>query len=846
MCKLPNNYKGTLIAQFDGGKEYGKDEFFCTEGTHVVDSPLGKYLETSNKPMSRFGYRFQLKNANKPHMLIISYPDDKNRHMMVNDCFSYDLSTGVFCGGEYEITNTVKEIYDIFWPRTTDMTVVFNTWGKDEPSAILGFAVYELEEFPLQNMKERSYPTRKFGVQYEDPCGSLGDLGAITIEEWSDRFVEYAKHTGQNILTYPINWYCGPIFDSKTQPGSLNYWMSLPNRQQYSVYSSKPEDWISPLLDKCEEAGIAFVGGMTLLRLGNLLKNMNVDLNSIIEGKDTYNNMRCDNGVQASTNDWTPIYNPLNFEKMIAEGRKVESTENFEFIYGEKKDGFGGAPMMNPIHPEVQRQLIEYFEEISEKYGKKSAFKGVQVNIWHATILWYSSLSIGYDDYTVNLFSKETGIKIPCEKNDPERFKKRYEFLSRRNRKLWISWRCGKIHQLILKLRDALRKHNPSLTLYLCMWNEPVKLGMFGKFNEEQQYLMFDESVQYPAFLNEYDFLCEGGIDLELYKNDEGISMSMEQNQHRDRGWTTQGSELPEEHRHFFHDLAYLDKSWSENIKEMKVCGAYVMDSWEEAWGINKKMPFNEHKPLIDEVLKNFKFENITFYENTCTPVEHDDFWFDSQRQITSCFPTGRNYLEPFAHAVAELDPMYMVRGGLYLDKAHAAETMEYSSVFTKLPAVKFKTVKGIQDPVVVRELNMEGDYFLYAVNREPYSVVVKVVLKSDGDFINLSSLDVKKIRNQELEFVMPAFSIAGFTVNCANKVVSYTAVIPQAEEQKMEELYEKQMEIFKKLEESGFSIAGAEIIKKKLEIAYKNKEISKTRHLLKSYVCTKARKLFE
>ncbi len=846
MYNLPKGYKGTLIADFDCTKKYDSNTFFATEGTHITDSPMGKYLETSNDAMSRFGYRFSLKHANKPHMMVISYPDDKNRHMMINDCFSYDMSTGVFCGGEYEITNTAKEIYNIFWPRTTDMTVTFTTWGKNEPSAVFGFTVYELEELSLQNMKEISYPTRKFGVQYEDPCGSISDLGAITIEEWGDKFIEYAKHTGQNMLVYPINWYCGPNFNSKTQPGSLYYWMSLPNRQQYSIASSKPDDWISPLLDKCEEAGVDFIGGMTLLRLGNLLKNMNIDLNSIVEGKDTYNNMRCDNGVQASTNDWTPIYNPLNYEKMIAEGRKVESIENFEFIYGEKKDNFGGAPIFNPIHPEVQRQLVEYFEEISEKYGNKKAFKGVQVNIWHATILWYSSLMIGYDDYTVNLFTKETGIKVSCKKNDPDRFKKRYEFLNRRNRQLWISWRCKKIHELILKLRDALRKYNPSLKLYLCMWNEPVKLGMFGTFNEEQQYLMFDESVQYPAFANEYDFLREGGIDLELFKDDEGISMSMEQNQHRDRGWTMQGSELPEEHRHFFHDLAYLDKSWSDNIREMKSCGAYVMDSWEEAWGKNIKMPFNEHNPDIDEALKNFKFENITFNENTCKPINEDGFWFESQRQITSCFPTGRNYLEPFAHAVAELDPMYMVRGGLYLDKSHAIEASEYSSVFTKLPAVKFKTVKGAGEPVVVRELNIEDNYFFYAVNREPYSVVVRVVLKKEGKFKNLRTSEIIESKNSEIEFVLPAFSIEGFTANSTNKVVSYTAIVPQTEEEKIKMLYKKQIEVFKKLEESEYSIAGAELIKNQLETAYKNNEISKVRHLLKSYVSSKTRKMFE
>ena len=43
------------------------------------------------------------KNTNKPHMLIVSYPDDKRRHMMINDCFSYDLSLKVHQNDAYNL-----------------------------------------------------------------------------------------------------------------------------------------------------------------------------------------------------------------------------------------------------------------------------------------------------------------------------------------------------------------------------------------------------------------------------------------------------------------------------------------------------------------------------------------------------------------------------------------------------------------------------------------------------------------------------------------------------------------------------------------------------------------------
>ena len=157
--------------------------------------------------------------------------------------------------------------------------------------------------------------------------------------------------------------------------------------------------------------------------------------------------------------------------------------------------------------------------------GNQSCSNHYTLNIWHATFVWFSSLEVGYDDYTASLFEEETGIKIPVSFDDTERFSKRYEYLTAEKRELWIKWRCEKIHALILKLRDALRKYNPDLTLYICAWNEPVKRTMFGWFNEKHQY---------PAFMSEEEFLRFGGIDISMFAGDDGIRLSVEQNQHRD------------------------------------------------------------------------------------------------------------------------------------------------------------------------------------------------------------------------------------------------------------------------------------------------------------------------
>lgn len=829
--QLPEGYSGRQIAFFDCSKDYDDDTFFQNEGVKVRKTNLGEYREATDKPHSRFGYRFKINDTSKPHMLVAAYPDDKRRHIMINDCFSYDLSVGAVCGGEFEVSNTVKKINRVFYSRTNDVTVVFTTWGEREPAAAFGFAVYELDKL-VQKETKPDYDVRSYGIQYEDPCGVMSDLGVWLFEDWQDRLIDYMKHTGQNRIVQPINWYAGPVFNSECQPGGMYLWASLPNHTQYTISSTAPNDWVSDMLDKCEENGIEFVGGMTLLRLGNLLKNMNIDLEDIYNGGDTYNNMRYDNMVQTSCNDWTLEYNALNMEKLKGEGRKPGERDGFEWMYGEKFETYLGRPMFNPLHPEVQRQVIEYIEEISRRYGNKKAFKGISINLWHSTLLWYSSLEVGYDDYTIKLFTEETGIEIPVDIKSPTRFGERYNYIMKRIRDIWVNWRCRKIYEYILKIRDALQKYNSELTLCITVWNEPVKRTMHGEI---------DSAMQYPAFFAETDFLKNGGIDLDLLKNTDGISVSVEQNQHRDRGWSTKGGNLPAEEQRFFHDISYLDNSWSDVLKMSDNCGAFVMDSWEEIWGKVKYGEFDEHNPDIDSVLGKVKFGSTTFFSQTCEP-EPDEYWYKSQRQITSCYPPERYYLEPIAHAIAEFDPLCITRGGLYLDMSHSTEISEYTAAFTKLPKHKFDDVAGSGDPITVRKLDFNGKTYFYAVNREPYAIRLSININGGGIVKNIGT--GKEYAADDFETVIDAFGLLAFEAEGIIKIVGYDVDIPNDRLKSIKEKYSKQIECFDLLKAKGKEVYGINLIRDELCKAMHENKVARVRHLLNSYVCLKSNML--
>ena len=136
-------------------------------------------------------------------------PDDKRRYMCVMDGTCYDLSTGVFTGWAQPLSGRMLELEQVFWPRWTDCSISFLTWGQGEPAAVSRLEIYELDELPACRVPgdPGDGSRREIGVQYEDPCGTGASEGAMNRGEWIDRVVTYARHTGQNLLVYPLVWY---------------------------------------------------------------------------------------------------------------------------------------------------------------------------------------------------------------------------------------------------------------------------------------------------------------------------------------------------------------------------------------------------------------------------------------------------------------------------------------------------------------------------------------------------------------------------------------------------------------------------------------------------------------
>lgn len=822
-----------LIADIDCTKDFGENYFEIGESI-LVETEFGAYREAANVKGSRFGYRFQLENKQKPHLMVITYPDDKIRFMCIQNGTNYDSTTSLMTGYNYPLSYKTEKLYLLYWPRWTDDSIVFTSYSipDEEPAAVSKIEVYELEKLPENLMDEECYKENKrtFGIQYEDPCGIGGDMGTFEFSPWIDRKIEYMKAAGLNKFIYPMNWYHGPIIPVKTQPHHRFNGVTAEDRTNYGRVTFDYKDWLEELLIKFDKENMHYTASMTLLRLGNLMAIQNTSIESIKHGCDTINNVDFEGNVQRSTNDWTRIYHALNFRSWIDSFEKGynESYDSEAYLaYGEPAPCGIHIPIFNPLHHEVQRQVLNYFNEVAEKYCHHKSFDGIQVNLWHGTFLWYGSLLGGYDDYSFRLFENEENLNLGLDALDPERFKKRYELIVKDEnlRNKFINFRCRKIHEFILKIRDTIKKHRSDLKLTLTIWNET---SFHGYMPGKGFYKHFaDPEAQYGNKLTYLDIYKMGGMDLDLFESDENIEIAVEHDCARERSFNIGNIESS----HARNDFYYLDDEVHKVLRDSKNTVGFHFDCWVELWGNHKKFAVKEcDKENVEFInsLSDYKPEFILKENSSYDDDPDNKFFFKSQLRIASPYPAPKYFAEELTLDLAMHDTLSMTSGGLYLDRVHTDIQREIANEYRKLPAVKFNDVSVIFGPIVSRYkyIKSENKTYVYVVNREPYEV--ESVITFEGGTANAN---------------LPAFMLKVFIFEGEVKVISAVAKVKDEIKKLYLEESEKIITLLNKADSNLNWAKGKDIIINKMKEAIAKENFADLRHLILSYIPTKAKK---
>jgi len=634
------------VASVDLTQPLGPDILCDGGGSRVVDSPLGRYREAGAERFSRFVVRTTLRKTGL-HLLRITYPDDKMRTCEVTASSPvqgdfYNAQTGYFTGGSYPLSGRFQTLDCLVWARSADQWVRFCTWAQDCPAAASRVEVFEVEGGLPASPASTGPSLRQIGLYWEDAyplpfCFGGGGGGFEDFDRVASHLCDYMDYSGQNVLFHPAVWYNGPIYNSLVEPRGRG--------QGANGGGGCPRDaWLDILLKRFEERGLKFNATLNVHTLPSLLASANTDIERIKAGAPTFNTVTKDNQVLSETWHHKP-------------------------------------PAFNAAHPRVQRQVLALVEELARRYGQSPAFAGVTFHLTNCQLHQLGGLDTSYDDWTLAEFEKGTATKLPVSASDPERFRKRHEWLMANAKDRWIAWRCEQIADYYGEAARVLRSGNPHLQLVLSVWTPAlVRPEPRGRWERGERLVQLTR---------------ETGVDPALLGRHPGVVIQKFMGP-ADYRWRLSWAGLKDEKVLLPLRAADFDEDQLSDYRTTDLVGVHFHDRYFESQSSVVKGPLGGGwQPLKSD-----------WY--------HEPGWFASM-----VVPGHDHFLEYYAHAVAALDAALITNGGWTVGTVgHERRVEQFARVFRLLPTGKWENIAGLDNQVVGRTLQVDGKRYLYLVNR--------------------------------------------------------------------------------------------------------------------------------
>ena len=493
----PASTPKVLIDSVDCTQTSDDAHHFRDNGTSdVLDSPSGKYRASGSKVGTRgykkekdnlwrvvkeaeqpdasyatldwFAYTMKVKNPGRPHMLTAYVPNDMRRNVVIR---AYDQVTGNSNGalidtGDAPQAGPVAKLSFLLWPNgkaidVTSFGSAKNHGGdpkapKDQnrQGAVIKFELYELpdglpalpeasagwakdKEFGWQGeqldigMEQRMMPRLWSGNEmvpgvmdaFAFGRGGYNDWKAL-LDTWS-RFGQFSMWRGDNLLIWPVSTYGLSYLNTNLMP---NCDEAYGKGFKYRPVDRMRRDQLKMILLLCRKYHVQLVIDFHISRIYANTIAMPYGKDGRVEGED---------GLFVTAMNGKPLEYPTR--------------------------------ILNPAHPISRRYLLDMIGEIAAKYGSIPAFQGIhfrQTGWYSNNSAWFANMNTGFDDFTVSLFEKETGLHVPVASDDPDKARKRRDFLLGDAKEKWFSWRCEKVTSLRKQLLETLRKNAPQARLY--------------------------------------------------------------------------------------------------------------------------------------------------------------------------------------------------------------------------------------------------------------------------------------------------------------------------------------------------------------------------------------------
>ena len=660
----------TLIGEYDCTKEYPRDRAALCTSEIVTNGPL-VYLESreDGAAVPLAAYRFAIRNQGKPHIVEIDYPDDKMRWFLVSvfpekwgRIYSVSIDcAGVMTGVDYPLSMEMQKKRFVFWPDSDAVAVVIQNYHFNRHAAVAAVRMYEMDSLPLGPVQGMSKGRRTVAEWDEDPTidadltfNNSWNYKNADLEFWRvkwQRVIDYMRWNSQDSWVIKVAAYFGDATGMyATIPEAALPWKNT------DISNGRCRGWAELGADMLERAGMGF---------------------------------------------WVKLnHRGDNYGAWFSRLGHGESGVGIGFM--DSNGGLGGAwETPNFLRPSVRAAYRRLIESYRDKFGRYSGFRGIAMN--EACPIHFHNLSVGYDDYTIEQFQRDTGIAVPGTDA-----KSRYVYLTSDHvrKESWVKWRCEKTEQIASELASILRAKGGDAEIQI--WISPVRYCRNGS-------LKWEEWNAKQAFR-------EAGLDLPRLAKIPGV-----------RFVPSVGPDWIIKRKYNDSDMAYLpdSPSWRELMQKGEVAAINVFrcanleiypsignqGAAARAWRTDLWTPAGNLVPFHDN------------FQSYPTPHARPPYTLDS-----------------VASLIADCDVQDFITGwwGL-MESGEHDEWCRFYGQFRQIPRGRYALAKGPDDPVCVRS-GAEGHYL---VNREPYSVEIEYIVDGKPETLILRHHEIRFVKGR-------------------------------------------------------------------------------------------------
>lgn len=710
---------------------------YATNPTRVIHAPCGAYRESGTVGRFDYGgandlfaYTLTLPTIQDLYMVEVDYPDDDYRtftialaEQLVNP---YAPTTGVDSGGIYSLSNSLQTSRLYYWPRNTDPRLVFVNWVSGQRAAAAKIRVYRVTS--ALGVRASGPGERLFGLWQEEPGREYGNFGTMPRgNEWwnltpaMERLGQLSNLIGANLFEPTLCVYQSMAWPSNELPGfQMVDGGGMTVEGPRSLKDPLRKDLVRMELLMSEKYKLNYVGQLFVTPQRYLYKYL--DLRFGGDGK---------LDAQATGDD------TVNVEVATAPfGLKP-------WLTASKSGRPQGTPYLNPVYPAVQEWATDLVSEVAQRYRDYPAFRGVALRLmgWQfAAWQCFPSLDFGYDDFTVALFSKDTGLTlpVPADVNDPQRFRKRYDWIMANAYDKWVEWRCAKIYSYHSRLAQAVTAARPDLKLYL-----DAESSSFDGPDIER----FDEK----GWLGE---IRGTGLDPARIARNPALVLKS------------------------YNDYPYGSRSFWRG----RVSGAENCDMWANP----VPLPFSHNAKPAPGGTTNSIYYNASSFEGNFARYDQLGLQAPSRNREAIhgagvVHAAGRHMLDRFANAFAEGNMTCITDGnhGQNFALTQPQYTAEMWENYRALPAIGMTRYPPSGDPVAVWSGRQAGQLYFYVVNRVDYPVEIQLKLSRATAVTALAEGKRVVLRSGALRLNLDSYQFLAFSCDAAAEFGGLTVTVP-------------------------------------------------------------------